>query len=140
MTVLIGTCRTACRGPTWLLADVLQWPHHGLPRRSMMAGAPRRSRSYVLASLRALHLDLRLVACKTGASRGSRNCRTARPAAGEWGQAEADIEDVRFAAGPPLAVIVGPTQDALTNEAAVAEWRGVILSEQGRNTEAQAIR
>src|SRR5215471_5557952 len=36
-------------------------PHPGLPRRPIVAGAHRTSRSYLLASLRALHLDLRLV-------------------------------------------------------------------------------
>jgi hypothetical protein len=62
MAASFGTTGAASSGPTWESADAFIWPHPGLPRRPIVAGAHPRSRSYVLASLRALHLDLRLVA------------------------------------------------------------------------------
>ena len=62
MTASFGPTVTASSGSTWRSADALIWPHPRLPRSPIVAGAHRRSRSYVLASLRALHLDLRLVA------------------------------------------------------------------------------
>jgi hypothetical protein len=52
----------------------------------MMADTPRRSRSYVLASLRTLHPDLRLAARNTSASRGSPGFATAHLAIAGWGQ------------------------------------------------------
>ena len=82
----------------------------------MMAGAPRRSRSYVLASLRALHLDLRLVASKTGASRGKPPLQDRLPGCLRVGPELVDIEGVRFGVGPSLAAMMGPTQDALTSK------------------------
>jgi hypothetical protein len=75
-----------CRGGSGVVDGPISGPAPGLPRRSTAAGAPRRPRSYVLASLRALHLDPRLVASKTSASRGSRNCRNAFLAVGGRGQ------------------------------------------------------
>ena len=62
MTASFGSTRTASSGPTWRSDDALIWPHPGLPRSPIVAGAHRTSRSYVLAAPRALHLDLRLVA------------------------------------------------------------------------------
>ena len=62
MTASFGPTMTASFGSTQGSGDGLNWTHPGLPRSPIVADAPRRSRSYVLASLRALHLDLRLVA------------------------------------------------------------------------------
>ncbi len=62
MTARVGPTVTASSGPTRRSDDALIWPHPALPRSPIVAGAHRTSRSYVLASLWALHLDLRLVA------------------------------------------------------------------------------
>ena len=55
--------------------DAYMWPNLRLPRYQIVADASRTSRSYVLTSLRALHLDLRLVARGIGSCGGSRASR-----------------------------------------------------------------
>jgi hypothetical protein len=118
-------------GPVWRLAVappgrwLAPWrgPTRRLPRRSMVAGAPRRSRSYVLASLRALHLDLRLVARKTGASRGNRISRTNGLHCRGVGPDQAAIGSVRFGVEPVQAAMVGPLQGALTTGPATSPAR-----------------
>jgi hypothetical protein len=61
MAVPFGTTRAASFGSTWGMGWRFELDPPGLPRCPIVADAPRRSRSYVLASLRALHLDLQLV-------------------------------------------------------------------------------
>jgi hypothetical protein len=90
------------------------WPHLRLPRYQIVADAPRTSRSYVLASLRALHLDLRLIASGIGSSRGS---RASRPLTTQVGPNQADIEAVRFGVGPLQGVRVGPSGGVITRPA-----------------------
>jgi hypothetical protein len=68
MTASFGSTRTASSGSTRRSDDASIRPHPRLPRSSIVAGARRTSRSYVLASLRALHLDLRLVASDQAAA------------------------------------------------------------------------
>jgi hypothetical protein len=62
MTASFGSTGTASSGSTRRADHVSIWPHPRLPRSPIVAGAHRTSRSYVLASLRPLHLDLRLIA------------------------------------------------------------------------------
>ena len=114
MTASFGPTRTASFGPTWGRGDALNWAHLGLPRSLIVADAPRRSRSYVLASLRALHLDLRLVCRRSGSSRGKPLSRTPTRVSSGVGPFQADIEGVRFEVGPLQAVRVGPVGGVLT--------------------------
>ena len=68
MTASFGPTGTASSGSTLRWRDGQIWPHPRLPRSLIVAGAHRTSRSFVLASLRALHLDLQLVASDQAAA------------------------------------------------------------------------
>jgi len=62
--------------------------HLCLPRSLIVAGARLTSRSYVLASLRALHLDLQLVASDQAAAQEGRPPGTQPDASARWGRSK----------------------------------------------------
>jgi hypothetical protein len=82
-----------------------------------VADAPRRSRSFVLASLRALHLDLRLVAGDRAAvEEGGVQVRQLASRRG-WGAISSPHRTCPIRVGPLEAAEVGPLQAAITNPA-----------------------